>query len=59
VTLPAPVITSTPVIIPVTGFDLEAPAAITGSLGRLFTVLGIFLFGLGMVTSVFNNRRKE
>jgi hypothetical protein len=59
VTLPPPVLTSTPVIIPVTGIDLGMPVAITGSLGRLFTVLGIFLFGLGMVASVINNRRKE
>jgi hypothetical protein len=58
-TLPIPVITSTPVIIPVTGIDLSAPVAITGSLGRLFTMMGIFLFGIGMVASVMNNRRKE
>jgi YqxM protein len=58
-TLPVPVITSTPVIIPVTGIDLGAPVAITGSLGRLFTMMGIFLFGIGMVTSVINHRRKE
>lgn len=54
VTLPPPAITSTPVIIPQTGGDMAAPALLTSMIGRLFTTIGLLLFGAAFtVTAIF------
>ncbi len=58
VTLAPPVITSTPVIIPVTGGDFTAPALITSMLGRLFTTIGLLLFGMAITATVVFGRGK-
>ena len=56
VTLAPPAITSTPVIIPQTGGDMAAPALLTSLIGRVFTTIGLLLFGMAFAVTAFTGR---